>query len=111
MDQSGEAAPTAPQARVVIRLDGPVPASALESVLEEHGVSAEPVSDDRVAERGIDWLADTQNVVTTIVAAGGTAAIGAAIAAFRKRFPKAKVKVESGDVSDDGGPDDGGFLD
>lgn len=58
MDQSDEAAPTAPQARVVIRLDGPVPASALESVLEEHGVSA-----------------------------------------------------ESGDVSDDGGPDDGGFLD
>jgi hypothetical protein len=82
-----------------------MPAGALEAMLRREGARAERIpGDGGVERRGIDWSADVQMTVSAIVATGSVAAIGAAVAAFRKRFPKATVKV-------DAEPDDGGFLD
>jgi hypothetical protein len=42
----------------------------------------------------ITWSTDIQQVVATMVAAGGLASINKAVAKFRKKFPHAKVTVE-----------------
>ena len=87
---------------------GPVAGGMLESMLRGESVQVARTSPDVIERRdggGIGWSADTQNLVTTLVATGSGAAITAAVAAIRKRLPKAEVKVDDQDA-----PDDGGFL-
>lgn len=42
----------------------------------------------------ITWSTDIQQVVATMVAAGGLASINKAVAKYRKKFPHAKVMIE-----------------
>jgi hypothetical protein len=42
----------------------------------------------------ITWSTDIQQVVATMVAAGGLASINKAVTKFRKKFPHVKVTVE-----------------
>ena len=79
-----------------------MPGGMLDQMMREEGVRV--VSRSRAKEER-DWESamGAAAAITTLVVEGGRPAIRAALALFRKRFPKAKVEV-------DGESDDGGFL-
>lgn len=86
-----------------IRVDGgPMPGGMLDQMMREQGVRVVSRSSAK-EERDWESAMGAAAAITTLVVEGGRPAIRAALALFRKRFPKAKVEV-------DGEPDDGGFL-
>jgi hypothetical protein len=90
---------------VTIRVDGGVmPGGMLDQMMREQGVLVTSRSAGTEERGGIAWSADAQMAVTALVVNGAPVAIKAALATFRKRFPKAMIEIE------DDGPDDGGFL-
>jgi hypothetical protein len=90
--------------KVTIRIDGGLmPMRALDQMMrgQDVTVTGRKITGrpgDDVERRGIAWSTDTQAAVATLVVNGAPAAIRAALALFRKQFPKATI-----DAKDDEG--------
>lgn len=81
--------------RTIKLFGGAVPPSALAWKLEQHGVEVQPW-EPPIEDRGIGT-----DIVIGIVVGGGIEAIKAAVADFRKTFPRAHVEIE-GEEEDQG---------
>jgi len=87
---------------VIIRIKvdgGPMPGGMLDQMMREHGVRVVSRFSAK-EERGWESAVEAAAAITTLMVEGGRPAIKAAMALFRKRFPKAKVEAED----DDGTP-------
>jgi hypothetical protein len=79
---------------VRIKVDGgPMPGGMLDQMMREHDVRVVSRFSAR-EERSWESAVEAGAAITTLVVEGGRPAIKAAMALFRKRFPKAKVEAE-----------------
>jgi hypothetical protein len=78
-----------------IRVDGgPMPGGMLDQMMRDQGVLVVSRS-SATEERGWESAVEAAAAITTLVVEGGLPAIKAAMAVFRKRFPKAEVEAEN----------------
>jgi hypothetical protein len=73
--------------------DGGPMVSVLVQMLEQEGVRVEWTPPEE--RRGLDISTDIQSLVVALTAYGTPAAMKRAAAAYRKRFPKAHVRVQA----------------